>query len=231
MDKPMFKNRVIYKCKNEKEMEEISSKLKELGFNSISSIFEGDGVLSQFNNNLHNFGFCIGTSVYINCIKATSIEDFYGKALYDTEYDKIFNNNKMDKLENVVVHCPEEWMTKVVNKLINKNKVMRKEDLKSGMSVELRNGDVGLLVDTEFGLIIQYEAENWDYLNEYKEDLTCLNIKECDIVKVRKPLRPSEITRSYLKMGRIIWERNEAKEMTVEEISKALGYNVKIVKG
>jgi len=51
----------------------------------------------------------------------------------------------------------------------------------------------------------------------YNDDLTSIEDSNYDIVKIERE-------------GQVIYEREEIKEMTVEEISKALGYEVKIVK-
>lgn len=105
---------------------------------------------------------------------------------------------------------------------------MKKEDLKSGMIVECRNGKLGLLIATDLGLLIQYDT-TWEELSVYNSDLTHVKFKESDIINIRKPSNESHIIRSQLSNAPIIWK--QYKEMTMEDISKALGYDVKIIKG
>ncbi len=91
-----------------------------------------------------------------------------------------------------------------------------KTDLQEGDKLTLRNGSVGY-----------YSSDmNIDDLKEkhIEKDLTNNGYagSELDIVKVE---RPSSYVTVYER------EKNGVKEMTVEEISKELGYEVKIVKG
>lgn len=95
----------------------------------------------------------------------------------------------------------------------SEEKKMRKSDLKYGDKLTLRNGAVG------------YYEEDMDIagleMHNIKNDLTNNGVSHevLDIVKVERPVYTT------------IFEREEeVKEMTVAEISKALGYNVKIVK-
>lgn len=89
-----------------------------------------------------------------------------------------------------------------------------KANLQIGDKLTLRNGEVGYYEDKmSIGGLCE---------NQIKEDLTNDGSmgKELDIIKVERP--------TYTTM----YEREvEVKEMTIEEISKELGYEVKVVKG
>ena len=98
------------------------------------------------------------------------------------------------------------------------------DDLQNGDVVTLRNGDKLVYVRDRF-----FEDLNDDYTNELAntQDLTdnleydycAMRKREYDIIKVERPTYTT------------VFERDEeVKEMTIAEISKALGYEVKIVK-
>lgn len=102
---------------------------------------------------------------------------------------------------------------------------MEKSDLKSGMIVELKKDgidDLGLIIQTDLGLIIQYNEE-WDSLNSYYDDLTNKDDNNNDIVSVRELEYNNEhyIIRSKLHCAKIIWERkNEFKDECRDECKK-----------
>lgn len=93
-------------------------------------------------------------------------------------------------------------------------------DLQFADILTLRNGERYVVAN---GCMYEEDNDyfcNEDYLeNNYNNDLTReTGVREYDIVKVERA-------------GQVIYERKEeAKEMTVEEISEALGYEVKVVK-
>ena len=140
-------------------------------------------------------------------------------------------------------HTPEVKFDKNIRKIVSRNyygnyilegleennfgecelelaQIITKKDLKFGDILTLRNSDKYVVAD---GYMY---GEDYSYILDgdkidlwYNDDLTeNENNKERDIVKVER-------------LGNVIYERkDEAKEMTVEEISKALGYEVKVVK-
>lgn len=107
-------------------------------------------------------------------------------------------------------------------------KGMNKSDLKTGMVVEYRNGDrdmvlkdAGIFTDGEDGLL----------MSEFSDDLIHEVDRDHTIVKVYDA--PADFL-DYINLNAsrtLIWQREEVKEMTVDEISKALGYTVKVVGG
>lgn len=110
-----------------------------------------------------------------------------------------------------------------------KKKEFTKADLKNGDFVKLRDGSVGItLVDTgaiTFGR--QYMS-----LNDLRDDLTNRRDENCDIASVRRPTSPHECLCDIFscKKGELVYERKEVEEMTLEEVCKALGKEIKIVK-
>ncbi len=93
------------------------------------------------------------------------------------------------------------------------------DDLQFGDILTLRNGERYVYA---YGVIFGEERSYYcdDELVEkyFRNDLTRQSeMKEYDIVKVERE-------------GQVIYEREDIREMTVEEISKALGYEVKVVK-
>lgn len=98
--------------------------------------------------------------------------------------------------------------------------IVSKDDLKNGDIVTLRNGDRLVFVNDED--FIDLSDDNDNYLSEIcdlEDDLRHDSDEDSDIVKVERPEKYTTV-----------FTRTEVKEMTVEEISKALGYEVKVVK-
>lgn len=93
-----------------------------------------------------------------------------------------------------------------------------KDDLQTGDVVTTRNETKLRLEDSNFTYISGVGV--WlDYLSELTDDLKCIDHESSDIIKVERPTYTT------------VFERDEeVKEMTIAEISKALGYEVKIVK-
>lgn len=115
-------------------------------------------------------------------------------------------------------------------------KEFTKKDLKNGDVVKYRNGRVGIVI-LETGTVI---LENDDYMgvDDICDDLTDkgavypVNSKGWDIVAVRRPTLPCECRFCAFdhEWGKLVYERKEVEEMTLEEVCKALGKEIKIVK-
>lgn len=102
-------------------------------------------------------------------------------------------------------------------------KQFTKEDLQSGMVVKLRNGRKYLVVED---LLIG--RDGFMRLYKYNDDLTLNTGTEYDIVMVYKKTDSwGEGFVSGLHHGNIIWEREEIKEFTMQEIADKLGIPVK----
>ena len=114
------------------------------------------------------------------------------------------------------------------------DKKFTKADLKSGDIVLRRDGNVEI-VCIETGTLIQ--RDGFSSLYELTDDLKCIySDKEDnfdDIVAVRRPKQPydCQFCAFYEELGELVYERkDEPEEMTLEEICKALGKEIKIVK-
>lgn len=111
------------------------------------------------------------------------------------------------------------------------NKEFTKADLKTGDVVLRRNGDIEI-VNCELGMLICKNG-GWNDLSDIKYDLTNVTYgKWNDIVAVRRPIRKADCVFLAFKhkSGELVYERKEVEEMTLEEVCKALGKEIKIVK-
>lgn len=140
---------------------------------------------------------------------ALAMEEFEGKIVTITNvYD--------DK-----VHIKEDGDGYVWDLRAFEELVINKHDIKEGDIITLRNGD-RLLVDADKDVSdLSDENTNSVYsLNCFENDMTYNNgNSNYDIVKVERPIGYSTV-----------YDKEVVREMTVEEISKALGYEVKVIK-
>lgn len=107
-----------------------------------------------------------------------------------------------------------------------------KDLIQPGSVVECRSGEKFIYINGIF-----MHSDGWMFLgdgglNDFSDDLVFLSgDKDFDIMRVFE----SKSTTLYNFFNHncltLVWERKETKEMTLEEIEKALGYPVKIVKG
>lgn len=100
------------------------------------------------------------------------------------------------------------------------NKEFTKADLKDGMVVEQRDGDMYLVLA---GLLVRKRGYNC--IGDYGDDLKVAGYAGGDIVKVYR-ITPESfrcIEDVFIKSNlELIWERKEPKKMTVEEMRKKL---------
>ena len=100
------------------------------------------------------------------------------------------------------------------------NMEFKKDDLKNGDIVTLRNGDRLVFVGGEDFIDLSDDNDNClSDICDLEDDFTHESYEDSDIIKIERPVEYTTV-----------FKREEAKEMTVEEISKALGYEVKVVK-
>lgn len=103
------------------------------------------------------------------------------------------------------------------------DKKFTKKDICAGDKVTLRNGDELIYFDDMKVFVNVNDEKNNNPLSgisDLTNDLKYEDNKNYDIVKIERP--------TY----KTVYQRiEEAKEMTVGEISEVLGYEVKIVKG
>lgn len=105
---------------------------------------------------------------------------------------------------------------------------MTKSDLKSGMIIETRDGERYITIVKEDCEINFMNLQGGTYLDdcELLDDMTDNIDNTYDIMKIYKmdyTLNDCKITQN------LIWERKEVKEMTIKDIEKELGYNIKII--
>lgn len=118
---------------------------------------------------------------------------------------------------------------------------MKKSDLKTGMIVTLRNwNEYVVFIDAQNtnmydsgSVIVNASKFLWQRLKDFNEDMTNIREKKWDIMKVELASHPY----CYMNLNngrenrKLLWEREEVKEMTMEELEKHFGCKVKIIKG
>lgn len=105
-----------------------------------------------------------------------------------------------------------------------------KKDLKNNDIVTYQNGKRGI-VFIELEAIVNDDLNGYIPLNSISSNLTNLNcFSDWDIIKVQRSDNTHHFMTFYWDNTPIIWERQETVEMTLAEVCKALGKNVKIVK-
>lgn len=100
------------------------------------------------------------------------------------------------------------------------DKEFTKADLRDGMVVEQRDGNMYLVLAEEVVRKCGYNE-----MNCYTDDLKCKGYTEGDIVKVYRitPESLRHIEDVFIKSNlELIWERTESKKMTVEEMKQKL---------
>ena len=182
---------------------------------NMREIKKGDKVkiISDINENFHNDRI-IGNIYTIDCIK---IEGITGKSYAilkeTTERPYIYNCKLVDE----------------------KEKQFTKSDLKNGGIVDLRNGQRYVYIEKyndrfiystdSDEVIVNLKDGEYSRLGNYDDDLRYKGRGNCeyDIMKI---LDMSE----FYKKPKWTWEREKTEEMTLEEICKELGRDIKIVK-
>ena len=152
--------------------------------------------------------------------KNTFFEDYQERTYYD------FNNGG---------YCSNKWAIKYNYKILEWSDFMSREftkdDLKNLDVVLRRDGSVAVFLDDP-KLLVFKGGFNTPITPYYNSDLTSSTSDNIDIIAIRRPLETSDISFDAFekKLGRVVYERDETVEMTLEEVCKALGKNVKIVK-
>ena len=110
------------------------------------------------------------------------------------------------------------------------NGMFTKDDLKVGYLVKLRNEQIAHVVNTqEKGLGLNFENA-WDTLRDYSNDLTNETASGFDVDEVYGLTKEGMNAHMFTVSGRkLLWKREEVKEMTIEDIQKALGHKIKVV--
>lgn len=122
------------------------------------------------------------------------------------------------------------WTDEMIEGLVKAS--FTKSDLKTGMVVEYRNGSRRLVLRDYQGtgedLLI---GDRWSSFNFYNEDLTYSSgDKDYDIMKVYVAINYCDtlyLLDSKCCKCRVVWERKEIKEVTLEQIAEKFGVDVK----
>lgn len=133
-------------------------------------------------------------------------------------------------------HCDIKWYKDHNFTILEWEDFMSKtftmKNLKSGDIVKDRCGDIGI-VNAEVGAILHVNHDDIAYFTSYHDNLTNRFNSSYDIVAVRRPATRDDFSLNAFKyeLGKLVYERKEVEEMTLEQVCKALGKNIKIVKG
>ena len=108
-----------------------------------------------------------------------------------------------------------------------------KADLRTGDVIRRRNGSVEIL-NRENGNFICKNG-GWNNFLHIREDLTDYYMGSAhDIIEVRRPKEPCDCCFDAMKVnaprGILVYERKEVEEMTLAEVCRLLGKEIKIVK-
>lgn len=109
------------------------------------------------------------------------------------------------------------------------NKPFTKSNLKNGDVVLYRNKTVGIVI-TDLEVIVQ--PNGYVRLDSIEKDLTNIINHDYDIVSVRRPFGAASCGYKAFEhdAGQLVYEREEVEEMTLEQVCKLLGKNIKIIK-
>ncbi len=242
----MFTQPVSMECTQEQYERDLKNPLLEMGYNETElTMWDKYPYLVT---NYTGFEHKISNADYVDCeshsryfidhynpelflalaamtdIKKANEGEFGGKGEWIIHSDKF---EKLDKKR----FFNDAWRKATKEELINKftNKMEEKQDLRellqSGNIVEFRNGDMGIIIDTHMGRLIQ-SGQYWYMTSSYDEELnvTCEGETELNIIRVREIQYGGDILPGYWKAAPIIWERKEPKEMTLDELIKEAGY-------
>lgn len=106
-----------------------------------------------------------------------------------------------------------------------------KSNLKTGDVAKQRNGEVLIFVKELEGFISK--ADGWCNVDCWDERLSFQNDqRDFDIVAVRRPMHHINVSFDAFEYecGELVYEREEIEEMTLAEVCKLLGKEIKIIK-
>ena len=103
-----------------------------------------------------------------------------------------------------------------------------KVDLRTGDVILRRNGNVEIFLK-ELDMLIS--PDGFNYAKDLKSDLTAPDDVRWDIMAVRRPTTECHCQFCAFKreLGTLVYKRTEPVEMTLEEVCKLLGKEIKIV--
>lgn len=121
-------------------------------------------------------------------------------------------------LKGINYSFAEEWLAPVE---------FTKADLKEFDIVEFKNGNKTLVINDI--ILGELSIGGFDLIS-WTDDLRDKYTDKYDIMKIYRSTDSIPTDRSKWNDLPVVYERTEVKEMTIEEISEALGYEVKVVK-
>ena len=111
------------------------------------------------------------------------------------------------------------------------NEPFTKADLKTGDVILRRDGDIEIVIK-EFESFLRSDS-GYNSFDGITDDLTSIHSTSRDIVAIRRPRYDSDCVFSAFEWeyGTLIYdrEREETEEMTLAEVCKLLGKNIKII--
>ena len=133
--------------------------------------------------------------------------------------------------------CRDTDISEEIYKIINEENIMTLQDLKTGMLVRTRDKKLRLVIANS---IIGIGASGGMGLFNYNNDFKSCQYSSFDIIEVysepfSKYIYSAGIElwlkqEAFLKHCELLWKEEEVIEMTMEDVCKALGKNIKIVK-
>ena len=111
-----------------------------------------------------------------------------------------------------------------------KKHAFTKADLETGDVILRRNGDVEIF-NGSLRMFIRQDW-GWNDIDEVRDDLSNYVYRDYDIVAVRRPTIKADCAFDAFehKRGTLVYERKEVEEMTLEQVCKLLGKEIKIIK-
>lgn len=108
---------------------------------------------------------------------------------------------------------------------------MKKYDLKSGMILKTRNGRLYLVVGSYGNFTFANERE-WCSDFQFNDDLTAkYGFSDLDVMCVYKQHTGTLRGMFDVEEHRLVWKREEVKEVSMKEVCEKFGCQVKIVEG
>lgn len=159
----------------------------------------------------------------------------------NTYWDKYSGGYEKETCYTYDSYCDKKWFEKEGYTILNWSDYMNttpttftKSDLREGDVVLKRNGDVEIAIPS-VGVFVRVAGFN--SFNIFNDDLTSTLKDKYDIVKVRRPNKPSDCVFDCFDFckGEVVYNRERDSEpvveMTLEEVCEALGKKIKIVEG
>ena len=157
----------------------------------------------------------------VKCVSGNWSMYFDEDKVYEIREGKIYDENQ-NRINNVGCYSFEDLNSKCIAKFELIEDVFTQEDLKTGMLVRLRTGEVRAVIkDSLFGDYIinkSLSSVSLEYFNDFKHT-SYLNE---DIVAVYEPKSLWNLKNFCLQDAKVLWD-DECTEMTVKEIEEKLG--------